>query len=274
METNNLNSPVQQLSYLNEQAPFSQLLQHSALVRVLNECQHRLDANVFNLFWQKGEAAQGFQFVPQASFTDDKRYYEQIIFQDNIIPSRDNWHDFFNAFIWSQFSQCKAYLNRLHMQEIQLAQSPKQRSKVRDRMTHFDECGIVIVTCCEQFEQDLRAHDWQSVFLNGSYAWHTKTLPIIFGHAMWEMLMQAHIGLTAKAKVIVLSEDEIGRLATIKQERLYQEVDSILLGYFEKGLFQQNKPFLPLPILGIPNWSPFAQTSEFYQNQRYFMPKR
>lgn len=224
------------------------------------------------------------EFVDQAYFDNDKRYYEQIIFETLKIPTRANWHDFFNAMIWIHFPLTKRYLCQLHNQQIEEF-GALPRTKVRDRITHFDECGLVLLTTCRDLDKHISEHNWQAVFVEKKDLWHKQIIPIMFGHALWESFLNPFIGFTAKVKVIVV-ESEITTETIFKQEQnlfpIVQDnkgqglcIDKLLYDCLRnEACFEQVKPWRPLPLLGIPDWSPFEQNDEFYHNQAYFMPKR
>jgi hypothetical protein len=214
------------------------------------------------------------RFVCQDSMPEEPRYYEQIIFEEDVIPTRKHsWHDFFNGLVWLQFPQTKTYLNHLHISEIN-SHGLKPRSKVRNHITHFDECGVVLfikganlyTRCKELFEKQA----WSELFCELRNEWHTQMLPFIFGHANLEMLLSPFIGLTAKVLLIQIDEDrdESARLDSV-------EADIILCRHLQenRSLFNR-KPFYPLPLLGIPNWHYAKQDQQFYDNTDYFMPKR
>lgn len=216
-------------------------------------------------------------FVPQNQFTDDPRYYEQIIFEERNIPTRVNWHDFFNGIIWCQFPLTKQYLNRQHQHQIKQF-GLKQRSAVRDRITHFDECGLLLFSRPNNLVKALQNHAWTRLFIENKTNWHTNIIPVIFGHALWEMLMQPFIGLTAKVYIIELEDNEFDSLHLAHEnmaglQTFYQTCDEILLNHvtINKKLHQK-RPWLPMPLLGIPGWSTFVQDDKFYSNQDYFMP--
>lgn len=215
------------------------------------------------------------EFIEQKMFEEDPRYYEQIIFDTKQIPTRSNPHDFFNGLIWCQFPITKQILNANHIKEI-ISCGSTNRNSTRDKLTHFDECGIVLFTTQMKLEGQLRNHQWQDLFVGNTAKWHKKTLPIIFGHALWEMLLNPFIGLTAKALVINVSEEVMKDLqASIYTKHFYADCDQILSQFIHsEKVLELKKPWSPLPLLGVPNWSPFEQTQSFYDNQQYFMPKR
>jgi hypothetical protein len=217
------------------------------------------------------------RFVCQQSMPEDARYYEQIIFEDHAIPTRrESWHDFFNGIIWLQFPQTKTYLNRLHISEINTF-GLDPRTKVRNHITHFDECGIVLFIMGTRLFAKLALlfdrQEWTTIFCELKEEWHTSILPVVFGHANLEMLLTPFVGLTGK--VLLIQIDDKHRTQGLISLLGSRVLDTLLVQHIHTNqtLFA-NKPFYPLPILGIPHWHYGAQDSAFYKNEGYFMPKR
>jgi uncharacterized protein YlzI (FlbEa/FlbD family) len=242
----------------------------------------RLDANVLEkmraCFDSNVTLVAGRKcFICQESMLKDARYYEQIIFEDDAIPTRrESWHDFFNGIIWLQFPQTKTYLNRLHISEIN-THGLHPRTKVRNHITHFDECGIVLFIMGTQLLAKLtllfERHEWTTIFCGLKEEWHTRILPVVFGHANLEMLLTPFIGLTGKVLLIQIDDEQKTQgLSPLLKSRVF---DTLLVQHIQtnQALFTA-KPFYPLPILGIPHWHYGAQDSAFYENEGYFMPKR
>lgn len=218
------------------------------------------------------------QFISQAQFENNDLYYEEIIHKEGKIPTRNNWHDFFNGLIWLQLPQTKRYFSDVHNKQIE-QHGLKKRSPVRDRITHFDECGLLIFTNEAKLAYEIRAHNWHEVFVNRKHQWHNNIAPVIVGHALWEMLLKPFIGLTAKVKVIHLpdfSNQDIRHLQSAQWANQSNALlDELCLKTLKQGQdLYMPKPWMPLPLLGIPNWSTFTQDDAFYENQDYFMPRR
>lgn len=212
----------------------------------------------------------GYQPRSQASFGEDLRYYEQIIFDDKTIPTRDNsWHDFFNAYIWSTFPKSKAFLNQQHVTEIeQYGLNP--RTKLRNKITLFDECGVILLTTNRQLKDAFEKQNWQMIFQNSEVNWFVDTLPVVFGHAIYEMLLQPFLGLTGKVLVV-----EVDDIDVINRASDPSVLDELLIDVLKtKEVLKQDKPFYPFPILGVPGWYIENQDDAFYANEQYFMPKR
>lgn len=201
----------------------------------------------------------------------DSRYYEQIIFEDQIIPTRwHSWHDLFNAAIWMLFPKSKATLNKLHIAEI-TEHGLTPRTPMRDRITHFDECGVVLAVNNSVMEELLSEHQWQQAFVENRDCWYKDAKPFIFGHANYEMLLEPYIGLTGKWLAIEVSESFFKKT----EEQQYLALDEMLAERFaEKSCFQEKGQLLPLPLLGIPSWCKENEDASFYTNTDYFRPKR
>jgi len=224
-----------------------------------------------NMWWPQVVPQAAYQFVDSTLLAGDSRYYEVFIAQTGQIPTRaHNWHDLFGACSWLLYPNSKRALNQRHLAEIEQSQS-KQRSGLRHQLTLFDECGVLLLyRQSDQWLIDLlRQHRWQEAFFKHGLAWR-QLCPLVFGHAIWEMLTRPFIGLTAKL-LPMLVDDSFFTLALQQQldfvdTRLCKQVA-------EFSLTDWRSQLSPLPILGIPGWYPL-QDEAFYQLTDYFRPKR
>lgn len=181
--------------------------------------------------------------------------YEERIYRHGLIASRsNNWHDYFNALIWLKFPQMKTAINAIHYQEIQ-KQTSKLRSRKRDLLTLFDECGVIVLAP-KIIHQLIKKHQWQDLFIKHKSLWLSGEIKIItFGHAMYEKYLNPYIGMTAKALLLSQSSNDIDTLLATRLRN--QEI-----------LKSKNEIF-PLPVLGIPKWHN-TQDKNFYANKNYF----
>ncbi|MCW8107765.1 DUF3025 domain-containing protein [Alteromonas ponticola] len=213
-------------------------------------------------------------FKANRYFAEDKRYYEEIICQSQVVPTRENnWHDFFNALIWMQFPKTKRLFSELHQQDIaEFGLNPRTRR--RNHITHFDECGVIIAIPSSMMTEGnalltlLANHDWERVFQSFKDCWHRVLFPIVFGHAMLEMMLQPFIGLTAKWLAVEVSDEfaelSFGQRNHLLDQALMQRVQAL-------GHFDISHPLKPLPVLGVPGWYQH-QSHQFYLNKAYFRP--
>lgn len=230
------------------------------------------------------EAVQ--QFVADEVLAADERYYEVFIHQTGQIPTRaQNWHDLFGALIWCLFPKTKSLLNQLHMQEIQL-HGQQQRSKLRHKLTLLDECGVLLAYSPNATElvNQLQQHQWQPAFVAKRDCWlsvagHAQTaeeqlaqaavLPMMFGHANYEMATQPFIGLTGKLVALPVTAD----FWQLPLRQRYAQMDNKLsLQIANSDFLLQAAQLTPLPLLGVPGWYAANSDADFYLDQQYFRP--
>lgn len=206
------------------------------------------------------------QFLPQdANLPYPQMAYEERIFKHGVIATRNNWHDFFNAMVWKRFPCIKSALNGIHHQEM-LKQSGSVRSRKRDLLTLFDECGVIVVAD-QKYLSLIKNHQWQALFVDHQQAWIDNKINLLtFGHAMFEKYLQPYVGMTAQAMLLV--NDGTFKTSSITA------IDQYLGGAITDELLLTKKADLsPLPVLGIPGWHQ-QQDESFYANTNYFRPLR
>lgn len=233
------------------------------------------NADGLNLLQQRGTLQNVPTFVCQSQIEEAGLYYEQIIFQQNIVPTRPNsWHDLFNGLIWLQFPKTKRLLNQLHVEDIdQHGLSP--RTLRRNNLTHFDECGVIVTyekgDSSNSIEQkliaQLQSHQWHTIFVENRELWGKELNTFMFGHANLEMLLNPFIGLTGKWLGI---EVEQGFSDLLHQQQLTNLDELLVVNIQQDDLFSQKKPVYPLPLLGVPGVWSANKDPEFYANTDYF----
>ena len=190
------------------------------------------------------------RFVPQADLPAGAAY-EAFIHRTACVPTRNNLHDLFNGLVWLARPALKTRLNTLQAAEIARAGIGAQRGRLRDALTLFDENGAVLdgpADVLAALVADLRNRDWTALFITHRARWAGARLTLI-GHALLEQLASApRKPLTAH----VLVGDPLG-LSTDDWA---------------------SKPFLPLPVLGVPGWWPANEAPDFYADAAVFRPLR
>jgi len=198
------------------------------------------------------------RFVPQAALPPGAAY-EQFIFTQRAVPTRDNLHDLFNGLVWHAFPQAKLRLNQLQAGEIERLGVGATRGPLRDALTLFDENGAVLDAPAPLW-QALAARDWQRLFIDQRALWREARL-LVFGHALLEKMVQprkahtAHVLPAAGARCSIAGTDAAIAAA----------LDSAWLA---------GKPFMPLPVLGIPGWCSENADVSFYDSPQVFRPRR
>lgn len=205
---------------------------------------------------------------------DDGPAYEQHIHATGEVPTRPgDWHDFFNALTWCVWPRSKSVCNRLHLREQadRAAAGLSGRGPLRDALTQFDECGIVVVSTDPEIPALLAAHAWEEAFWQRRARLLESTRFMIFGHGSWEQLRAPFFGLCAKALYRVV---DVAWLTLPSAER-QRETDVWLAGRLGESRPAFGKSDLsPLPLLGIPGVTPDNARRDYYLDRGQFRPRR
>jgi len=197
-------------------------------------------------------------FVPQSALPPGEAY-EAFIFRTRTVPTRDNLHDFFNGLCWLYFPQTKARLNQLQAAEIAAAGVKPLRGPVRDALTVLDENGAFLIAPPALWDA-LQARDWHRLFVTLGPLWGQAQL-LLFGHALMEKLVKPRKAMVAHIYCAPVAIHSIA------------DVDAQVAAQLSApGL--ASKPFLPLPVLGVPGWWPENTQPEFYDDAQVFRPPR
>ncbi|MFN7154431.1 MAG: DUF3025 domain-containing protein [Acidovorax sp.] len=185
--------------------------------------------------------------------------YEQFIFDTRQVPTRDNLHDFFNGLVWLHFPQTKRQLNALQAHAIAADGVQAVRGPLRDALTVFDENGAVLHAPPALWEA-LQARDWHRLFVDLRPLWQQAQL-VLLGHALLEKLVSPRKPIVAhvyKAQAAINSIVNLDAwLATEMQPAHWA-----------------TKPFVPLPVLGVPGWWAANEDPAFYADAQVFRAPR
>jgi hypothetical protein len=106
----------------------------------------------------------------------------------------------------------------------------------------------------------LLARDWPRLFIDLRPLW-AQARVIVFGHALLEKLVEPRKDITAHVWRFQCPADSMA------------VVDRWLAGQLTAGLLAA-KPFTPLPVMGIPGWTPENEQLSFYDDPLVFRPAR
>jgi hypothetical protein len=196
------------------------------------------------------------RFVPAGDLPSSEAY-ESFVARTGAIPTRDDLHDLFNGVIWRQFPEAKGRLNELQAAQIaaQGAGAGAARGPVRDAITVFDENGALLDAPAALWDA-LLARDWSRAFVDLRALWAQANVRV-FGHALLEKLVQPRKEITA----------HVWRVQCAM--RSTAEVDRWLANQLAADCLA-GKPFMPLPLLGIPGWCGENQYISFYDDPKVF----
>jgi hypothetical protein len=196
------------------------------------------------------------KFVSQSELPTDIAY-EAFIFSHKRIPTRDNLHDFLNGLCWLRFPQTKLRLNFLQAQEIASQGVNATRGSLRDALTLFDE-NVLLLQASDDLWRALQVRDWAKLFGELRDEWQSAHI-VIFGHALLEKLVAPYKSITA----------HVFRITSDVDAKDDQALDDWLATKLQPD-YLATKPYLPLPVLGIPGWWPENQDLSFYSDTQVF----
>ena len=193
-------------------------------------------------------------FVPQVELPHATAY-EQFIFDTGQVPTRDNLHDFFNGLVWLHLPHAKRRMNQLQAQAIAAQGVGAVRGPLRDTVTLFDENGAVLDAPAPLWSA-LHARDWRRLFIDLRPLWAQARL-VLVGHALMEKLVFARKGITAHVYQAPAAIESIAN------------VDAWLANELQSQAWSR-KPFVPLPVMGIPGWCHENENFSFYDDSSVF----
>ncbi|MFW2374624.1 MAG: DUF3025 domain-containing protein [Gammaproteobacteria bacterium] len=210
---------------------------------------------------------QAIRAVPQAGVAScfEEQYEPRIYLKSELQTRSSNWHDFFNALVWLQFSKTKRELNRLHYYEALQRDEKTNRSRVENAIALFDECGCIIISSDQSLLDLIRNHQWYELFVERRESFFQDIECYIFGHAMFEKALNPYIGMTCQA-ILIHSEQLLNAELT--------DIDQQLAQLWQRGDIRKPAHLFPFPVLGVPGWYEGEQSEHFYRNTDYFRPRR
>lgn len=197
-------------------------------------------------------------------------HYESRIYLAGELQTRlENWHDFFNAMCWLQFSKIKSALNALHFEQSKTRQPGTNRSPLENALTLFDECGAVIVADDDLLLELIRHHQWKDLFREHKELFGKHIQCYVVGHAMHEKSLAPYIGMTTHS-VLLKQGSDFFHQGYLQQ---LEAVDQLVADLWINRRIEQPKDLQPFPLLGVPGWWHQEQDEAFYANDAYFRRK-
>lgn len=218
-------------------------------------------------------------FVDQASLSDGLHFEARIGERGQISTRAQNWHDYYSAAAWMRFPRVKAALNRLQCVDLAAPRPPPEpgrpsqpRTRRQQSLTHVDEAGLFVASTDPALLDRLEAHDWPGLF-GEVEAWSGPAPRIecrVFGHALYELLMDPHLTLAGKAILVEVPADWFAAPPAAREWALDRHLAAALL---EHDLAADPKDLPSLPLAGIPGWRAGNADPEFLQTAPCFRPK-
>ena len=201
--------------------------------------------------------------APPAEPTSAMRY-ETRIAGTGEVPTRDNWHDLFNALQWIAFPQLKSAINAQHARLLAAGGTAEAaaRSVPRDVLTMFDESGVIVASRDASLLELIRHFQWRDLFVTRRHEVIANMRFVLVGHGLMEKSLTPFIGITAKAMLLEVDAN------TIELDRAAAE------WLMDDSHLADSCHLAPLPLLGIPGWDARNESGEFYDDATYFRTGR
>ena len=200
------------------------------------------------------------RFIPQGEMPSGMAY-EAYIFQHQQCPVHDGLHDFFNGLCWMRFPQTKRHLNHLQAAQIAVQRTSAPRGALRDAITVFDE-NAAVMQAPQALWDALQAKEWHRLFVTLRPLW-AEAQVLLFGHALLEKLVSPRKAMVAH----VYRMDGVNLTAN---SPLNGPITDTFLAENLTATVLATKPFMPLPVLGVPGWWPDNDAPGFYDDPAVF----
>ena len=206
-------------------------------------------------------AAAPVRFVAAIDSGLSAMAYETQIAATGNVPTRQNWHDLFNALQWLAYPKTKSVINSAHANLLASGGQTEARARSipRDVLTMFDESGMVVASADESLLQLIRDFQWKRLFVDRRDEVINKMRFVLVGHGLLEKSLSPFIGLTAKAMLLPI-------------DHMLNLDESAAAWLSTEANLQSARNLAPLPLLGIPGWDTRNNDPAFYNNTDYFRP--
>ncbi len=199
--------------------------------------------------------------------------FERKIYATGAVETRALWHDAFHACTWLTFPRTKARLNALHVQDG-LDSSPNRRSALRNLVTLFDEGGLIVASSDATLLDLIRHFQWRTLFVERRTHVLEQMDFVVFGHALYERLLNLHHGATGRGLLLQVSSDYFAASPT---ERLAM-LEERLCAWFLMASTALSAPSTallhPVPLKGIPGWARENADPAYYDDTTQFRAGR
>ena len=219
--------------------------------------------------------------------------YEHTIGIEGRIPTRTHGaggvHDLANALAWLVFPRLKAALNHLQLEAA--ASRPRasaggRRGWLRDRLTLFDESGVLFVTGDRRRVRALRRAHWYALFVSDRQCFERDVSVLVFGHGLIQRLATPFKGVCGRALWLPLAVPaECGTPDASEAPGLRAPAGAWVTrcdAFAQRSLIRACRADLqrrlarlvPLPVMGIPGWDRTNHSPDFYDDRAVFRRAR
>ena len=220
---------------------------------------------------------QPIRFVTQGQkpLHFSEKYEPRIFLAGEIQTRTQNWHDLFNSLVWLTFPKAKAIINARHYVAFrsrnEAEMNKTNRPKIQDAITLFDESGVVVAYSDENLASLLKTFQWKTLFWEQRTAIPAGMKSFLFGHSLYEKALHPYTGMTGKGCLVKVDKLFFDKPVTEQVAELDEKIAAILS---DESKLTSPRELSPVPLLGIPGWTPENASEGYYDNTDYFRPGR
>lgn len=211
----------------------------------------------------------------------EAQYEPRCYLKGEVQTRADNWHDLLNALVWLAFPKAKSAINVRHYEALTVGDAPtgaspgeasrSQRGSMRDMNTLFDESGVVVAYADQELAGLLRDFRWKELFWSRRERVRENMGFFLFGHGLYEKALRPYVGMTGQGLLLPVEPAFFGW----PLERRLAHLDESLAHYLTAPEHCRSTGELtPVPLLGVPGWTPDNENAAYYDNSAYFRPGR
>jgi len=190
--------------------------------------------------------------------------FDRALYCTSFIPTRlGSFHDLLGALMWLHFPALKTSIHRLQLASAGAARGPSENAA-----THLDESGVLVLSTESTIFEALSALEWPEVFWERRAELRQTTRFLVFGHGLLDALRDPHPRLMGKALFARISAEQLALADCDLRVFLDRALAALLPGFLSEPARLE-----PLPVLGVPDWSPH-QSRAYYEDERYFRRAR
>ena len=239
----------------------------------LQDCNRLLESHQPTITVLSG---QPVSFVPQeyGKLSFESQYEPRCYLRGEVPTRENNWHDLLNALVWATFPNSKAAINARHYRALIGDENPatrSQRGAVRDTNTLLDESGVIVACAHDDLAELLRNFQWKELFWRQRERVKSGMGFYLFGHGLYEKTLRPYIGMTGQGLILPVEQAYFDW----PQARQMEHLDQMLAGYLNADAHcRSTRELTPVPLLGVPGWTPESEVEQFYDNTNYFRTGR
>ena len=122
-------------------------------------------------------------------------YHRHIVDFAEVPMVDESRHDLLNALVWLTFPRIKTALMKRHCMAVKSRNpsEPNRRTREEDALSHFDESGLIVVSCDLSMLRAIQDLSWKELFWERRTQFLETTRVFVFGHGLAEKLLHPFV---------------------------------------------------------------------------------